>query len=111
MDAFLRAWVASGTPFVARFQRACGVTAAGPTRPVVHLLMVLGASLGNELFFITAIPFLFWEVDSGMARRVVLQWGTSYWLGQALKDLVQMPRPPARAVVDASNAASIAVAA
>ena len=106
-DAFFRAWVASGTPFVARFQRACGVTAAGPTRPVVHLLMVLGASLGNELFFISFLPFLFWEVDSGMARRVVLQWGTSYWLGQALKDLVQMPRPPAQAVVDASNSASI----
>ena len=103
-------WVESGTPTVVAVQRACGVTRSGPTRPVLHLLMTLGAALGNELFFITFMPFLFWEADASVARRVVLQWGVAYYVGQALKDVLMLPRPPAAVVLDNAGVESVLAA-
>jgi len=105
--SFTSKWVSSGTPTVIAFQRACGVTSNGPTIPLLHLLMVIGAGLGNELFFISFLPFLFWEVDDSIARRIIMQWGIVYYVGQALKDMVQLPRPPASIVIDAAGIESV----
>ena len=49
LRAWLLAWVIRGTPSVARFQRACGVTAQGPTNWLLHPIFSLGAQLGNEV--------------------------------------------------------------
>jgi len=72
--------------------------------------MTLGAALGNELFFITFMPFLFWEADASVARRVVLQWGVAYYVGQALKDVLMLPRPPAAVVLDNAGVESVLAA-
>ena len=57
VHAMLAAWVEAGIPTVAAFQKLCGVTQDGPTRPLLHALFVFGAALGNELFFITFLPW------------------------------------------------------
>jgi len=75
--------------------------------PLLHFFMVIGAGLGNELFFISFLPFLFWEVDDSIARRIIMQWGIVYYVGQALKDMVQLPRPPASIVHDAASIESV----
>jgi sphingosine-1-phosphate phosphatase 1 len=107
LHLFTSQWVSSGTSTVVSFQRICGVTQNGPTKPILHLLMIIGAGLGNELFFISFLPFLFWEADDSIARRITMQWGLVYYVGQALKDMVQLPRPPATIVLDAASVQSV----
>ena len=46
--------------------------------------------LGHELFYITAFPFIVWNVDPAMGRRVVLLWMWSMYLGQGLKDQLKV---------------------
>lgn len=47
--AVLLQWVLAGTPTVARFQRACGVTSDGPTSWLLHPIFSIGGQLGNEV--------------------------------------------------------------
>ena len=51
--------------------------------------------MGNELFFIIYNCFLLWELDMEVGRRSMLCWCFLYFFGQALKDLLALPRPPA----------------
>ena len=43
-----------------------------PTNKLLHALFTFGAALGNELFFITFLPLLFWEGYEAVGRRVVV---------------------------------------
>lgn len=52
---------------------------------LVHLLFVLGASLGNETFYILALPFTFWAVNMVLLRQIILVWAVLYYTGQTLK--------------------------
>lgn len=45
-----------------------------------------------------------------MARRVAWLWGSAYYIGQMLKDLLMLPRPPAAIVVDAAGPSSVIAA-
>lgn len=90
----LRAWVESGNGTVEAVQRACGVPPPASARPrtvsesanardgatadarghlIPHALFSLGAALGNEVFYISFLPVMFWEVDNTAARRRALQ--------------------------------------
>lgn len=70
------------------------MTKASPRGPfLLHWFCVTGAALGNEGCFITLIPLMFFAWDMCTARRVVLIWTANYYLGQALKDLIALPRP------------------
>lgn len=59
----------------------------------LYYLFCFGASLGNEMFYLTFFPFLLWNVDSRLAREMVIVWHWAMYIGQALKDIVKWPRP------------------
>eukprot|EP00043_Microstomoeca_roanoka_P027501 m.14749 g.14749 ORF g.14749 m.14749 type:complete len:427 (+) comp7690_c0_seq1:59-1339(+) len=72
-----------------------------PTQPIMlrvinfflSVYFHFGAFMGCEAFYITMFPYVFWNLDHGLARRVMTMWGISMYLGQYLKDHLQLPRP------------------
>lgn len=52
------------------------------------------SGLGGEVFYITFLPFVFWNVDAWLIRRCIWLWVLSMYVGQAMKDILQRPRPP-----------------
>lgn len=60
---------------------------------VIHELFKFGSELGNELFYITFLPFVFWNVDDYIGRRLVILWVFNMYAGQGLKDVLCWPRP------------------
>lgn len=67
-------------------------------RPL-YLLFQLAAIMGNEVFYFGFYPFLWWNVDSVVARQTFLVWGIVMYLGEATKDVLQYPRPTSPPVV------------
>jgi len=86
------------------FQRLCGITLTksdDPTEQRYHIsnwflyyYFSFAAALGNELFYITFLPFLSWCVDHEIAMKMVIIWVFSYYVGQYFKDMLLLPRPP-----------------
>uniref|UniRef100_A0A8C6UBM3 Sphingosine-1-phosphate phosphatase 2 n=1 Tax=Neogobius melanostomus TaxID=47308 RepID=A0A8C6UBM3_9GOBI len=68
------------------------------SRPL-HLLFLFSAALGNEVFYITCLPWLHWNLDPFLCRRLVNMWTLVMYVGQALKDLLKLPRPLSPPVV------------
>ncbi|TRZ01158.1 hypothetical protein DNTS_002838, partial [Danionella cerebrum] len=62
-------------------------------------MFTLGTELGNELFYISFFPFLMWNVDAFVSRRLVVVWVWVMYLGQCTKDLIRCPRPSSPPVV------------
>ncbi|XP_074113708.1 sphingosine-1-phosphate phosphatase 2 [Cotesia typhae] len=58
-----------------------------------YYLFLFSTQLGDEIFYTTFIPFLFWNIDAVVARRVILVWGIIMTIGQILKDIIRWPRP------------------
>ena len=69
------------------------------TNSFFYYLFQFGASLGNEVFYITFFPFWFWNIDGYVGRRLCVFWCIFMYLGQATKDIVRWPRPPAPPVI------------
>lgn len=65
----------------------------------LYYAFTLGTELGNELFYISFFPFLTWNVDPFVARRLIAIWVWVMYLGQCTKDLVRWPRPASPPVV------------
>lgn len=65
----------------------------------VHELFKFGSELGNELFYITFLPFVFWNVDDYIGRRLIILWVFNMYAGQGLKDVLCWPRPPSPPVL------------
>ena len=63
------------------------------TSPILDMVFRFGTELGNEIFFITFLPFWYWNIDGYVARRVSIFWAIFMYLGQVTKDLVKWPRP------------------
>eukprot|EP01088_Endostelium_zonatum_P008980 TRINITY_DN22171_c0_g1_i1.p1 TRINITY_DN22171_c0_g1~~TRINITY_DN22171_c0_g1_i1.p1 ORF type:complete len:386 (-),score=67.76 TRINITY_DN22171_c0_g1_i1:9-1166(-) len=106
-----------GTQKVAMFQNLCGVVAGQeeggrdctkeytnvynmggrvkgvPTILPLHVLMKIGTFLGGEVFYSLAIPLVLLGCDYMIFRRFVTLWFMLYYVGQYLKDLLQLPRP------------------
>lgn len=61
--------------------------------PLVDIYFRLATELGYEPFYITFLPFMFWNVDSLVTRHVVILWCVSMYLGQACKAIVKLKRP------------------
>lgn len=59
----------------------------------IHKLFEIGSELGNEIFYITFLPFVYWNVDDFIARRLIVLWVFTMYAGQALKDVLCWPRP------------------
>ncbi|XP_061668734.1 sphingosine-1-phosphate phosphatase 1-like isoform X2 [Syngnathoides biaculeatus] len=62
-------------------------------------LFTFGTELGNEMFFIVFFPFLFWNVDALVTRRLIVVWAWNLMLGQSTKDMVRWSRPASPPVV------------
>lgn len=62
-------------------------------------LFTFGTELGNEMFFIAFFPFLFWNVDALVSRRLIVVWAWNLFVGQSTKDLVRWSRPASPPVV------------
>ena len=67
--------------------------------PFFHALFTFGSMLGNEIFYLTFFPFIFWNLDEYLGRRLVFLWGVLMYLGQCSKDIIQWPRPPSPPVI------------
>lgn len=62
-------------------------------------LFTFGTELGNEMFFIVFFPFVFWNVDPLVSRRLIIVWAWNLFLGQSTKDMVRWSRPASPPVV------------
>ncbi|KAF3702826.1 Sphingosine-1-phosphate phosphatase 1 [Channa argus] len=62
-------------------------------------LFTLGTELGNEMFFIIFFPFLFWNIDALVSRRLIVVWAWNLFVGQSTKDMVRWSRPASPPVV------------
>ncbi|KAK1791246.1 hypothetical protein P4O66_013262, partial [Electrophorus voltai] len=65
----------------------------------LYFLFTFGTELGNELFYICFFPFLIWNVDPFVARRLIVVWVWVMYLGQCTKDIIRWPRPASPPVV------------
>lgn len=66
---------------------------------LLYYLFTCGTELGNELFYISFFPFLTWNVDPVVARRLIVVWVWVMYLGQCTKDVFRWPRPASPPVV------------
>lgn len=53
----------------------------------------LAAEVGYEPFYVTFLPMMLWNVDTLVARHVVILWCLSMYVGQACKQLFKLKRP------------------
>lgn len=51
------------------------------TNPFWYYIFVFGTELGDEIFYSTFIPFLFWNIDGAVGQRVVLVWAIIMTIG------------------------------
>ncbi|XP_061576175.1 sphingosine-1-phosphate phosphatase 2 isoform X2 [Cololabis saira] len=86
--------------------RENGCAGAGCSKPqyevrnrLLHFLFLLSAGLGHETFYITCLPCIHWSLDPFLCRRLVNMWTLVMYIGQVMKDLLKMPRPPSPPVV------------
>lgn len=63
------------------------------TNKLWYYIFIIGTELGDEIFYACFIPFWFWNVDGFVGRRFVFVWAALMYIGQALKDILQCPRP------------------
>jgi hypothetical protein len=49
--------------------------------------------IGNEVFYILFLPMLSWNYDYKTMYLTALSWSIVMYLGQATKDIIEMPRP------------------
>ncbi|OCT80972.1 hypothetical protein XELAEV_18027784mg [Xenopus laevis] len=65
----------------------------------LYYLFRFAAALGQEVFYITFLPFTYWNLDPFIGHRLVVVWAIVMYLGQASKDLLKWPRPSSPPVV------------
>lgn len=62
-------------------------------------LFFFSTALGGELFYSLFFCFWAWNVDGAVLRRVIMVWMVTMYIGQALKDLLKVPRPACPPVI------------
>ncbi len=63
------------------------------TIPILDIYFRLATELGYEPFYITFLPYMYWNVDTVVARWVVITWCLSMYVGQGAKQIFKMKRP------------------
>lgn len=56
-------------------------------------------NIGNEVFYISFLPFVTWNYDDKIMILTCMAWAFNMYIGQALKDILKMPRPSTPPVV------------
>ncbi|NXF29746.1 SGPP2 phosphatase, partial [Nyctibius bracteatus] len=64
-----------------------------------YYLFKFSAALGEEIFYITFLPFIYWNIDHSVSRRMVIIWSIVMYIGQVSKDILKWPRPLSPPVV------------
>ncbi|XP_072474042.1 sphingosine-1-phosphate phosphatase 2 isoform X1 [Notamacropus eugenii] len=64
-----------------------------------HYLFKFSAALGEEIFYITFLPFTHWNIDPYVSRRLIIIWVVIMYIGQVSKDILKWPRPSSPPVV------------
>uniref|UniRef100_A0A8C6ZST6 Sphingosine-1-phosphate phosphatase 2 n=1 Tax=Nothoprocta perdicaria TaxID=30464 RepID=A0A8C6ZST6_NOTPE len=64
-----------------------------------YYLFRFSAALGEEVFYITFLPFTYWNIDHSVSRRMIVIWSVVMYIGQVSKDLLKWPRPLSPPVV------------
>ncbi|AWO99259.1 putative sphingosine-1-phosphate phosphatase 2 [Scophthalmus maximus] len=82
----------------------CGVGGGGRPQYEVrnwplHILFLLSSGLGHEIFYITCLPSIQWNLDPFLCRRLVNMWTLVMYVGQLMKDVLKLPRPLSPPVV------------
>ncbi|XP_078522102.1 sphingosine-1-phosphate phosphatase 2 [Lissotriton helveticus] len=65
----------------------------------LYYLFRFAAALGQEVFYITFLPFTYWNMDPYIARKLISVWAFVMYIGQVSKDLLKWPRPKSPPVV------------
>ncbi|XP_066522844.1 sphingosine-1-phosphate phosphatase 2 [Hoplias malabaricus] len=65
----------------------------------LYFLFVVSAALGHEVFYISFLPCIHWNLDPFLCRRLVNIWAVVMYIGQVMKDVLKLPRPRAPPVV------------
>ncbi|KAK2831109.1 hypothetical protein Q7C36_016195 [Tachysurus vachellii] len=65
----------------------------------LYFLFLVSANLGNEVFYISFLPFIHWNLDPFLCRRLVNMWAVVMYIGQVMKDKLKIPRPSSPPVV------------
>ncbi|XP_025020826.1 sphingosine-1-phosphate phosphatase 2 [Python bivittatus] len=55
--------------------------------------------MGQEIFYITFLPFTYWIINPYVSRRLIIMWPVVMYIGQVMKDLLKWPRPLSPPVV------------
>lgn len=63
------------------------------TIPIFDIYFRLATELGYEPFYITSVPFVYWNIDTVIARHIVLVWCLSMYVGQSAKQIFKLKRP------------------
>lgn len=71
--------------------------------PVVDAYFRCATEAGYEMFYITMFPLLHYNVDTVLFRQMIILWGLSMYVGQALKAVVCWKRPPTPPVFRLEN--------
>ncbi|XP_007933821.1 sphingosine-1-phosphate phosphatase 2 [Orycteropus afer afer] len=58
-----------------------------------YYLFRFSAALGEEVFYITFLPFTHWNIDPYLSRRLIIIWVLVMYVGQVAKDILKWPRP------------------
>ncbi|KAF0044222.1 hypothetical protein F2P81_003380 [Scophthalmus maximus] len=77
---------------------------------LLYYLFTLGTELGNEFFYTAFFPFVIWNLDAFVGRRLIMVWVWVMYLGQCTKDVVGWPRPASPPVVKYPPALGFALA-
>ncbi|NXI35669.1 SGPP2 phosphatase, partial [Galbula dea] len=64
-----------------------------------YYLFRFSAALGEEVFYITFLPFTYWNIDHSVSRRMIVVWSIVMYIGQVSKDILKWPRPLSPPVV------------
>lgn len=64
-----------------------------------YYLFRFSAALGQEVFYITFLPFTHWNIDPYLSRRLMIIWVLVMYIGQVAKDVLKWPRPSSPPVV------------
>jgi len=85
----VRPWVVRqvelGRPWVIWIQRF--------RHPLLDRVHLLAANSCGIIFYITALPFLFWAGELQLARQLTSFMATCIYVGNAVKDAISAPRP------------------
>lgn len=82
----LHDWVFSGTGFLENI--------AQWRTPLLNYYFLFATFLGQEEFFLIALPAIYWLYSKQVGRRLVYLLMLGAWTNEALKNFFRLPRPP-----------------